>query len=107
MNLAFSEEQQAIRDEFRHVLSSSSARAGLALIEQQQLRCDLPLWQRLAETGWLAAGIDESHGGSALGDSVLCLAAEECGRQLAAVPFVASVCGFATGLALADDAAAT
>jgi acyl-CoA dehydrogenase len=105
MNLAFSEEEQAIRDEFRRVLSSSSARTGLDLIERQQLRCDLPLWQRLAETGWLAAGVDEIHGGSALGGSVLCLAAEECGRQLAAVPFVASACGFAAGLALAGDAA--
>ena len=105
MNLAFSEEQLAIRDEFRRVLSSSSARAGLVLIEQQQLPCDLPLWQRLAETGWLAAGVDELHGGSALGDSVLCLAAEESGRQSPAVPYVASVCGFAAGLALAEAAA--
>lgn len=102
MNLAFSEEEQAIREEFRRVLASSSARAGLTLIEAQTLSCDLPLWQRLAETGWLAAGISEDHGGSALGDIVLCLAAEEIGRLSPAVPYVASVCGFAVGLTLAD-----
>lgn len=106
MNLAFSEEQQAIREEFRRVLSSSSARSGLDCIQRQQLPCDLPLWRRLADTGWLAAGIDEQHGGSALGDSVLCLAAEEIGRMTPALPYVASVCGFAVGLSLAEDATA-
>ncbi|MDB5968416.1 MAG: acyl-CoA dehydrogenase domain protein [Hydrocarboniphaga sp.] len=102
MNLAFSEEELAIRDEFRRVLTSSSARAGLVAIQAQQLSCDLPLWQRLAQTGWLGAGVAEEHGGSALGNAVLCLAAEEIGRQSPAIPYVASVCGFAVALALAD-----
>lgn len=106
MNLAFSEDELAMREEFRRVLASGSARAGLNLIESAGLACDAPLWQRLAETGWLGAGVSEAHGGSALGDSVLCLLAEECGRQSPALPFVASACGFATGLALADAAEA-
>jgi acyl-CoA dehydrogenase len=104
MNLAFTEDELAMREEFRRVLASSSARTGLELIARQSLSCDTPLWQRLAETGWLGAAVAEARGGSALGDNVLCLLAEECGRQNVAVPFVASACGFASALALSGDA---
>lgn len=103
MNLAFSEEQEAIRDEFRRVLESSSARAGLAHIEQAQGPCDEALWQTLGETGWLGASIAEAHGGSELGVQTLCVLAEEAGRQAAAVAFTASSCGFVTGLELGGD----
>ncbi|MGH8446912.1 MAG: acyl-CoA dehydrogenase family protein [Solimonas sp.] len=102
MNLAFTEDELAMRDEFRRVLASSGARQGLNRIEAGE-DCDRTLWQRLAETGWLAAGIAEADGGNALGDTVLCLLAEESGRQAVAVPFVASSCGYAGGLATADD----
>lgn len=104
MNLAFTEDQLAMRDEFRRVLASGSAREGLAAIERR-LGYDRTLWQRLAETGWLGAGVPEAAGGSELGDGLLCLLAEETGRQAPALPFVASACGFAGGLRLAAEAA--
>ncbi|EIT70825.1 acyl-CoA dehydrogenase family protein [Hydrocarboniphaga effusa] len=101
MHLAFSAEIDAIREEFRTVLASSDARSGLHQIERGHER-DLELWNRLAQTGWLAAGVGENFGGSELGDLALCVLAEECGRALAAIPFSASSCGFASALSLCD-----
>lgn len=100
MNLAFSEDEEAIREEFRHILASSSARSGLEAIERHQAVCDRTLWQRLADTGWLAAAISEAHGGSDLGAVAVCILAEEHGRAVSATPFTASACGFAVGLGL-------
>ena len=101
MHLAFSPEIDAIREEFRTVLASSNARAGLQQIERGQER-DLELWNCLAQTGWLAAGVGESFGGSELGELALCVLAEECGRSLVAIPFTASSCGFASALSLCE-----
>ena len=101
MHLAFSAEIDAIREEFRTVLASSNTRSGLQQIERGHER-DLELWNRLAQTGWLAAGVGESHGGSGLGELALCVLAEECGRALTAIPFGASSCGFASALSLCD-----
>lgn len=101
MHLAFSPEIDAIREEFRTVLASSNARAGLQQIERGHER-DLELWNCLAQTGWLAAGVGEGFGGSELGELALCVLAEECGRSLAAIPYAASSCGFANALSLCD-----
>jgi acyl-CoA dehydrogenase len=101
MHLAFSAEIDAIREEFRTVLASSNARSALQQIERGHER-DLELWDRLAQTGWLAAGVGESFGGSELGELALCVLAEECGRALAAIPFGVSSCGFASALSLCD-----
>lgn len=109
MDLAFSEDDEALRSEFSRVIASGQARASFtrnAASAIDDARWDRTLWSRLAENGWLGAGIDEQFGGSALGALSLCVLSEECGRQLAAVPFTAAVCGFATVLALSgnDDA---
>lgn len=106
MNLAFSADEEAIREEFRRLLASSHSHDGLAAIQQGVALRDEPLWRRLAETGWLAAAIPEDHGGSDLGAIALCLLAEECGRAATATPFVSSACGFAVGLALSGNTAA-
>ena len=105
MHLAFSPEIDAIREEFRTVLASSNARSGLHQIERGHER-DQELWSCLAQTGWLAAGVGEGFGGSELGELALCVLAEECGRALAAIPYGASSCGFASALSLCDAAEA-
>lgn len=102
MNLGFSADQEAIREEFRKALSNSAPRA--ALLGDSRSTFDQALWARLAELGWLGTAIREEHGGSGLDPIVLCVLAEEIGRHMAAVPFSASVCGFAFGLAAAGDA---
>ena len=104
MNLGFSAEQETLREEFRKALSDVTPRAVLAEGSPQGPAFNQPLWTRLAGLGWLGTVIPEQHGGSGLDPIVLCVLAEEIGRHMAAVPFTASICGFAFGLTAAGDA---
>lgn len=106
MELAFSDDDEAMRGEFARALASSGVRRGLQYIETQARPYDEPLWRQLAQNGWLGAAIDAGHGGSALPPSTLCAFAEEAGRQLVAIPFVASACAFSTALQRSGHAAA-
>src|SRR4051812_33312855 len=103
MDLAFSAEQEEIRDEFRRALAGATPRAALERLAGGA-SMDSVLWARLAELGWLATAVAEPYGGSGLGEIALCVLAEEAGRAMAAIPFSASVGGFAVGLQLAADA---
>jgi alkylation response protein AidB-like acyl-CoA dehydrogenase len=90
VNLDFSQEQQAVRNEVRRLLT---AHAGLksarrALNGEEQF--DRTLWAQLGRDGWLGAAVPEALGGQALGYETLCCIAEEVGRSMAAVPFAAS-----------------
>jgi acyl-CoA dehydrogenase len=91
MNLDFSDEQKAARDELRRLLSDhpglGSARAAL----EARAAFDVKLWQRLGELGWLAAAIPRQYGGQGLGHEMLCCVAGEIGRSMAAVPFGSSI----------------
>src|ERR1700676_1664234 len=91
MNLDFSDEQKAARDELRRLLSDhpglGSARAAL----EARAAIDRNLWQQLGELGWLAAGIPRQYGGQGLGHEMLCCVAGEIGRSMAAVPFDSSI----------------
>jgi acyl-CoA dehydrogenase len=102
MNLAFSQDEETMRAELQRVLTASSARSGLERIQRERAVCDALLWRVLAQTGWLAAGVPEAFGGSGLPPSTLCVLAEEIGRHAAAIPYTASVCGFAVGVARAE-----
>jgi alkylation response protein AidB-like acyl-CoA dehydrogenase len=82
MNLGFSAEHEAIRDEFRKVLAGADPRAGFEAEQGAAPLGDAPLWQRLAELGWLATLVPEVHGGSGLEPVVACVLAEEIGRSL-------------------------
>jgi acyl-CoA dehydrogenase len=104
MNLGFSAEHEAIRDEFRKVLAGADPRAGFEAEQGVAPLGDAPLWQRLAELGWLATLVPEVHGGSGLEPVVACVLAEEIGRSLAPVPFTSSTCAFTHGLGLAANA---
>ena len=101
MNLDFSDEHQAMRMEFRKLLARASPRSALEQADREKAVFDRALWQRLADCGWLGTAVPEAHGGSGLDAVALCVLAEEVGRAMAAVPFTASACGFAHGLALA------
>lgn len=109
MDLAFSAEQEGIREEFRRALADATPRAALEHLADTSRGMDGVLWKRLGELGWLASAIDEDYGGSSLDEITLCVLAEEVGRHMAAVPFTASIGGFAIGigrLAGADTKAA-
>jgi hypothetical protein len=104
MNLGFSAEHEAIRDEFRKVLAGADPRAGFEAEQGAASLGDARLWQRLAELGWLATLVPEAHGGSGLEPVVACVLAEEIGRSLAPVPFTSSACAFTHGLGLVANA---
>ena len=103
MNLGFSEDDEAVREAFRQILSSSSSREGLHAVTSGGACRDEALWGRLAESGWLGAAIPESRDGVGLEPAALCVLAEEAGRALTAIPYVASSCGFAAGLTLCGN----
>jgi len=98
MNLGFSDEHEALRDEFRKLLQASPPRAAFDAPRDASGIVDVALWRQLAQLGWLASAVPQAQGGSGLPPLVLCLMAEEIGRHLAAVPFAASACGFTHGL---------
>src|SRR3954468_1332337 len=104
MDLAFSAEQDEIRDEFRRALSGATPRAALERLADGACSMDAMLWSRLGELGWLATAVPEQYSGSGLDEITLCVLAEEVGRGMAAIPFNASIGGFAVGLNLAADA---
>lgn len=91
MNFSYSEEQQSLRqlaaqifndrvtDDFRREFGRSGA------------PYDAELWKTLAGAGLLGTAIGEEHGGSGLGLTEVCLALEEQGRTLAAVPLLATL----------------
>jgi alkylation response protein AidB-like acyl-CoA dehydrogenase len=103
MNFGFPADLESLQREFRKQLAGADRRAVLDAADPCAV-ADAGLWQRLASNGWLATSIPEDCGGSGLDPRALCLLAEEAGRQLVAVPFVASACGFVQALRLAATA---
>ena len=99
MKLAFDNEYEEFRVEFRKPLADVGLGSNLSLI-QTGAALDRSLWERLAGLGWLGSAIQPEFGGSGLDEIVLCIQAEEIGRSLAPIPFVSSVCGYGVGLTL-------
>ena len=105
MDLGYSSEQEALRDEFRKALADADPRSAFEGEPHPSGLGDATLWQRLAEHGWLATLVPEAHGGSGLEPALACMLAEEIGRSLAAVPFAASACTFTDALVRVADTA--
>ena len=87
MNFAFSEEQQALRDQARKFLADRAAPARVRRILESDEPYDRELWRGMAELAWMGTAIPESHGGAGFGYLELCVLAEELGRSLAPTPF--------------------
>lgn len=95
MNLDLSSDQILMRDEARRLLAEgadpSSRRRAI-----DAGGFDPALWRTVgAELGWCAVAISEDSGGLGLGSLEAILLAEECGRQLAPIPFWSSTCAVA------------
>src|SRR5437764_9845125 len=87
MNLALSDEQEFLREAARGALSRhKTVEAAREALENPDALPDL--WPVAVEAGWPGLLIDEDHGGAGLGVFDAMLVAEECGRVLAAVPFL-------------------
>lgn len=101
MNFDYSDDQKALKDQARRVLSDKSGPAAVRRILEGSSGFDRSLWQELARLGWLGAAIPECYGGQGLGYVTLCAIAEELGRALAPVPVSSAIYLAAEALLLA------
>jgi alkylation response protein AidB-like acyl-CoA dehydrogenase len=86
---SLSEEQEAVRDAFRDLLSNECPPSTVRAAEP--LGYDAKLWRQLAEVGAASMGLPESAGGDGAGLTDLVIVAEEAGAALAPVPFIEHV----------------
>ena len=98
MNLEFSPDHEAMRQQVRKLLAGARPRGAFEGTRDPGGVGDAALWRQLAELGWLATAVPDAHGGSGLDALALCVLAEEAGRHLAAVPLTASACSFTHAL---------
>ncbi|MFT5032498.1 MAG: acyl-CoA dehydrogenase [Bacteroidia bacterium] len=91
MNFDFSDDQKFIQEQARNFLAAECSTARVRKTLEGAQDYDQALWQQIADLGWPATAISEDQGGLGLGYLELCVIAEEMGRALAPVPFIASV----------------
>lgn len=86
MDLAFSDDQRALRDLARQIFETMCTDARLRQIEASSERFDPELWSELARANLLGAGLSEELGGIGGGISAIAIVLEEAGRVTAPVP---------------------
>ncbi|HEX2890940.1 acyl-CoA dehydrogenase family protein [Vineibacter terrae] len=91
MNLDFSEEQKALKDQVRRFLDARCTPAAVRAVLEGPQPFDRALYEGLAALGVLGAAIPEEYGGVGLSHLELCVVAEELGRALAPVPAASSI----------------
>ncbi len=102
MDLAPTDEQEAIRRQARRFLSTEITRERRLAWDRTPEGHDAEFWRAVAELGWFGFALPESVGGQGASLLDLGLLLEECGRAVAPFGVFAAVAG---GLAL--DALAT
>src|SRR5688572_20682670 len=86
MDLAFTEEQEAVRGLAREIFAGHATHDRLKEVEAGPDRVDRALWGELARANLLGAGIPENRGGIGGGVIDLCLLLEQAGATVAPVP---------------------
>ena len=89
MDFGFNDEQQAIRDTAREMLTNRSPFSRVREHAEAGTRDD-ELWSEICELGWPGIAISEEHGGQGLGTVELAILCEELGYACAAVPFLSN-----------------
>jgi len=94
------EGQQLLRDSARKLLDSRSPVAALRELRDRHDANGFSrrLWTEVAELGWSGILVPEPFGGVDLGHPAAAIIAEECGRTLAALPFLATAVTGVTAL---------
>lgn len=90
MDFSLSEEQEAVRDLARQILSENVSHERLTELARSGEWFDLALWKTLCEASLPGVALPESCGGSGLGPIELALVLEEVGRHVAPVPLLAT-----------------
>jgi len=91
MDLAFTEEEEMLRDAVAQVLDKSCDFARVKEIEETEDGYDPSLWAQLAELGMLGTFFPEAYGGSDLPFMMTAIVMEELGKRAAPTPYHASV----------------
>lgn len=90
MDFALSDEQVLIHDSFRDLLKRAVSLDRIRDVVNGQADMDRGLWQELCELGMPGLLVPEQYGGAGLGLLEAAVVAEELGRSVAPVPFVAT-----------------
>jgi len=91
MDFGFSDDQEALRQSAREVLTDKAGPAVYRTAMDSKTGTDEALWKTIGDLGWAGVAIDEAHGGLGLGLIELVILMEETGRALAPVPFFSTV----------------
>jgi alkylation response protein AidB-like acyl-CoA dehydrogenase len=91
VDFSFSEEQQAVGDLARQILTDQVTAERLKEVEAGQDLVDRRTWAELAKANLLGVALPEADGGSGQGFLSACILGYEIGRTVAPVPFLASV----------------
>lgn len=105
MDFSLTEEQQALREVARSILSDRCTHDRLKELEADGGAVDDPdLWRALADGGVVGAVVPEAYGGSGLGLLALLGVLEEAGRHVAPVPLATVVASAAAIAHFGGDA---
>lgn len=99
MDFTLTDEQQAIRDLAERILTEKLPPERLRTLEQEGTWFAEDVWRELAKAGLLGICLPEADGGGGFGLLEACLIAEQVGRTVAPIPYLAAVVG--AGLPLA------
>ena len=91
MDFAFNEEQQAVKDLAAQILEGTISPDRLKEMRANGDHLDRKAWQELANADLVGIALPEAYGGGGLGFLEACLVLEQVGRNVAPVPYYASV----------------
>ena len=91
MNFDFSEDEKMVQEQLQRFLSANCGSSVTRKVLDGDETYAADVWQGLIDLGITGSAIDSRYGGVDAGYLTLCLAAEEIGAHLAAVPFSSSI----------------
>ncbi|MCB9532929.1 MAG: acyl-CoA/acyl-ACP dehydrogenase [Myxococcales bacterium] len=102
MNFALDEDQRAVQELARQILTELVTDDSLKALERDGAWFHAAAWEGLASAELLGVGLSESVGGAGFGATELAIVAREIGRVAGPLPFVDTCFGAAWALASAD-----
>ncbi|MCK8669762.1 acyl-CoA dehydrogenase [Rhodococcus sp. NPDC003382] len=103
MPLAITDDHRDIADAVRSFLSGHDAAALARRVVDDPNTDTSTLWKQFADLGWLGLHLPTRFGGADVALPEVAIVAEELGRQLVPVPFLASVATSAALVAAGDE----
>ena len=101
MDFGFSEEQNLLREQVARFMTEACP---LSVVRAQNSGFPHELWQQVADLGWLALIVPETHGGLGLKWIDLAVVLEESGRGLSPLPILSqALAATAIGRSAGDD----